>query len=676
MTNLKSQGLLSCARSVQGRIVFSGMLLLASASLLSLSGCSLGMTSGSDAGNPTAGVDLHGSAFGGQQPVNGGTVQLYSAPATGYAHAATALLTSTVTTQPDGTFNITASEYTCPGSPNDQVYLTVTGGNAGSGVNNNLALVAALGTCANLPNDFVNINELTTVASAYALSGFATDATHIGTSSTNYTGLKNAFATVNNLVNVGTGAALSVTPAYAGGPTGGTSPVTFASVVPQAEINTLGNLLSSCVNSGGGTAGDGSACGNLFTATTVGTAVPTDTFQAALSMAHHPGNNVGTLYGYSAVPSAPFSPVLATTPNDWTIALNFIGGGLGGNAGTNDAAASDLAIDVSGNIWTANNRTGVNSISELSNLGAPVSPSTILTPTVIKGGFHGGGLSNPDAIAIDPTSSNVWVSNSNAAQISEFTEAGIAVSGSGGFTGGGLTSTNKQLAIDGNGSVWVASNSTIAKFDSSGNPLSGAGFTSNINGAYAIAVDGATSGNSGGDIWVANSGNGFAVKLSNSGTPLLTSSNDITASFTQSAIDRSGSFWVPQPGTTQNLISWTANMSIPSGTSVLVPAGSNPAGIAVDGGNNIWVANQGNGGNVIELNGGSIVSPAGGYTGNGNPVANLFAVPKALGVDGSGNIWIINGTNVSTLTEFVGTAVPTITPKALAVQNNTIGQRP
>jgi len=48
---------------------------------------------------------------GGQQGVSGATIQLYAAGATGYGLAATALLTTTVTSHAAGSFNITG-DYT------------------------------------------------------------------------------------------------------------------------------------------------------------------------------------------------------------------------------------------------------------------------------------------------------------------------------------------------------------------------------------------------------------------------------------------------------------------------------------------------------------------------------------------------------------------------------------
>src|ERR1700693_5105122 len=72
-------------------------------------------------------VVLRGGVHGGQQPVSGASIQLYAAGATGYGSAATALLTTTVTSGAGGSFTITG-DYDCP-SASSQVYLVASGGN-------------------------------------------------------------------------------------------------------------------------------------------------------------------------------------------------------------------------------------------------------------------------------------------------------------------------------------------------------------------------------------------------------------------------------------------------------------------------------------------------------------------------------------------------------------------
>ena len=194
-------------------------------------------------------------------PVTGSEVTLYQTANSGYAAASTSI----ASTKTDSSGNWSLNGFSC--TSGTQLYLVATGGNpglstAGGPVNNaKLALTAVVGTCGGtyLASSF-NINEVTTVATEYALAGFATDSLHIGSSSTNSVGLTNAVATVGNLVNLTTGQALSTTPAYATQPAN-TSADTFRSIVPTDLINTLADLVAGCVN----TDGTGSACSNLLT---------------------------------------------------------------------------------------------------------------------------------------------------------------------------------------------------------------------------------------------------------------------------------------------------------------------------------------------------------------------------------------------------------------------------
>jgi hypothetical protein len=104
----------------------------------------------------------------------------------------------------------------------------------------------------------------------------------------------------------------------------GTSPgaVPAGFQFPASELYALADILATCVNSSGGTAGDGTPCGNLFQAvkpTGSGNA-PTDVVSAALSIAQAPTYNVDQIYGL--LPTAnPFSPTITTAPADWTLSL-------------------------------------------------------------------------------------------------------------------------------------------------------------------------------------------------------------------------------------------------------------------------------------------------------------------------------------------------------------------
>jgi hypothetical protein len=363
---------------------------------------------------PVTGQAMQGSVHGGQQPVAGAAIQLYAANSTTYAGNAYALLTTSVTTGASGGFSITG-DYTCP-SASSLVYLVATGGNpGGTSVNPNLAMMAALGSCGNLSaSTFINVNELTTVASAYALAPFMNSMTTAGTSVGNAQGLANAFATVNSLVNTTTGAL-----------SGPTLPVN--AVLPTAELNTLGDILAACINSNGGTAGDGSPCGQLFSYTTVGGTAPTDTIAAVLSIAHHPANNAMNLVAL-ATPASPFQPTLSSA-SDFTVAVKYKTGGF--------STPSSSALDASGNLWVTNSSN--DTLTVLSPTGSPMPGSP----------FSGGGLSKPSSIAID-SSGNAWIADRGSSMLSVFTPAGTGT-----LTSATNLSAPSGIAIDGQGILWI-----------------------------------------------------------------------------------------------------------------------------------------------------------------------------------------------------------------------------
>jgi hypothetical protein len=74
---------------------------------------------------------------------------------------------------------------------------------------------------------------------------------------------------------------------------------------------------------------------------------------------------------------------------------------------------------------------------------------------------------------------------------------------------------------------------------------------------------------------------------------------------------------------------------------------------------------------LVEFNGstGSVVSGSTGYA-----AGQLTNEPRALAIDGTGNLWLTNYDH--SLTEFIGLATPVATPLATAAKNNMLGTRP
>ncbi len=266
--------------------------------ILLLTGCSSQLWQTTPvAADPLA---IRGSVHGGQQPVTGATIQLYTVGTSADKSAATPLLTQTVTTDSSGSFTITGL-YTCTSAT--QVYLTATGGNPGGATANpNLALMAALGPCTALtPATFIVIDENTTVAATSALEPYMSSPAAIGSATSDASALASAFTLAAQYVSTASGQAPG-----AGIPSGYSDPISL--------INTLGNIMSACINSTGGTAGDSTNCGTLFTNTTPITgAAPTNTITAMLNIAKNPTANLTALYNLAPA-TGPFQPQLTAAP--------------------------------------------------------------------------------------------------------------------------------------------------------------------------------------------------------------------------------------------------------------------------------------------------------------------------------------------------------------------------
>jgi trimeric autotransporter adhesin len=282
---------------------------------LLLSGCAQRTPTGTT--TPLHPLVKHGNVSGGQEPVSGATIQLYAVGTTGDGSAATPLLTSAVTTDAHGDFDVTG-KYTCP-SPSTLVYITGSGGNPGlpAGMNNpSLSLMAALGPCGNLSaSTVIVINELTTVAAIWPLAPFISSSSAVGSSPSDAPALASAFTLAEAYADTSSGTVPGLN-------------VPSGTTVPVTEINTLADVLATCTNSAGGSAGDGSPCGALFAAATpAGGTAPTNVIGAGINIATNPTINVSNIFAL-AQPTAPFQPTLTAAPPNWAVQLATTTGGL------------------------------------------------------------------------------------------------------------------------------------------------------------------------------------------------------------------------------------------------------------------------------------------------------------------------------------------------------------
>ncbi|HEX3373933.1 MAG TPA: hypothetical protein VHS13_06955 [Edaphobacter sp.] len=588
-------------------------------------------------GSPLAG-NVHGGAF----PIVGSHIYLFAANPAGYGAPSISMLNPPqpgigfdnagyyVLTDDKGFFQITG-DYSC--TTGQQVYILALGGNPGlpaGETNPAIALMAALGACPEGQTNFasavpyITINEVSTVAAVYALSGFMTDPTHLGSSSTPNAlqGLANAFLTVTNLVDTASGTARIKS-------------VQGNGDVPQAEINTLANMLVTCINSDGGSNGSAS-CGPLFSnSPDLSGVAPTNTISAVLNIARKPGANVAPLFTASQI-TPTFQPTLTAAPNDWSLALTF-------NA---DKMVGPYfpAIDSMGNIWVP--AYGNNTLFEFDPTGAILSGTN---------GFTDGGLKLPYSIAID-SHDNPWVVNFgpvNASTVSKFSTTGAA-----------LVSTPYPCdtqcffpAFDAAQNLWIsgAQHATVLAPDGSV-----------VKKFTTTAFDSGIAINSAGVGWSIGQPSllyRITLPATLSSTSELTTA--ATTDLTSVAIDSADKVWYASAKNSALGVSDKNGAPVSPANGYTGGGLKGPAQIAVDGSNRVWVANRDGNSLSAFTNSGVAISPANGFQ------APNISNPRGLAIDASGNVWLTNFT-YNSLTEFIGIATPAATP----ISPTTHGQRP
>jgi sugar lactone lactonase YvrE len=629
---------------------------------LALAGCAMGnFTSGTAPVAATAGIA--GRVHGGQQPISGALVQLMEPGTSGYGSAPSLIVAAVAVTDANGAFTL-PRPYTCP-SNSGLVYLLATGGNAGAGVNSAIAEAAIVGNCNSLSaSTFVNISEVTTIAAAYALAPFATitagtpQTTNVGTSLTNLQGLYNAAGPAANLANNLTGFA------HVMGDIAGVVP-------PTSELNTLADILASCINQGTPNNPAGNCTALFSAAKPSGGLTPTDTFQAAIDIAQHPGANVSTLFGL--VPAnAPFQPTLPSAPNDFSVALGYNGGAItlsGDNVG--------VAIDATGNAWitdqpsTAN--PGVHSLTEITPAGAYPGGVAVASTS----GFGISSIGVPVGLAIDQ-SGYIWVCNNSAQNLLKFNPNPVTLNST--ITATSFSGPN-AVAFDGSGDAWVADFgaagggfSNVTEINTSGVEATGSPFTGGQQG-----VDVAVSPTA---VWQTNAQSNYVWRIALSNHAVTTV--QIGGSIGDVAIDHANNAWLAVTGNGSIFEISDAGGYVNTPFGGYQVSGTRPQNIAIDGLGNVfsgsYLSSGSSQGTLLEYsNSAVLLSPGTGFTGSAIiPVAP--SVAGGIAIDGSGNVWLsgfANGTGLlNYVTEVIGIAAPVVTPRATATTNNTLGTRP
>ena len=581
---------------------------LAAAALTLLTGCAMAPTTvtKNSAGSPAQPHKTAGLVRGGQQPISGATIQLWAVANT-FKGASQALLTPALSTDAGGNFDITG-RYQCPA--NAQVYITSAGGDSGSGDNANIVLAAALGPCSTLPLvQNITIDEVTTVAAAYALAPFAADSIDVGADPAQAVGLIHAMSSASLLADY----------------TRGTAPGPYASssaVVSVAAVNTVANIIAACVNS----AAVSASCSTLLSSTSAA-----DTFAASMAMAQSPGANVSTLYGL-ITPQSPFAPALGTAPGDFTLGVKITAASM--------TAPYGIALDGSGNAWVTS--SSGNAVTKISPTGGALSGIS---------GYTAGGLLAAQGVAID-NAGNAWIASTGGNAVIEFSPSGVVLSGAGGFTPASLD-TPFDLSLDKQGDVFVANFHGNSVTELTSNGAEAATSLSPVNallsGPTSVAID------SSGNVWVTSSGNGTVLAFA-AANGMLDAQSGLTDGWIQGTgqvvVDGSGSAWVASPGPSAVSV-FTPSFAAASNSPITSAGLTTPSGLALDGSGNMWVTNRQATGSLTELEAGS-GAPA-------KLALGVLSAPVGVAVDGSGNVWTANSGDDS-VTMFIGLATPTVTP--------------
>jgi len=487
--------------------------------------------SGGSGSGAVASATVSGGAVTAITVTTAGTGYTYNSPPTisfsggGGGSGATAVTevvgNNSALTSATGSFYLTGPISCTPGT---YLYLTASGGNPGLSVGTNnsaIAMMTALGPCNTLSSiTFVQINEATTVAGAYALAQFsggttwgtAQSTTPTGNPADNFAtssstqgsqGVANAMATANVLTSFVTGAS-------PGGNTSGTAKPDYW------QVNMIADILADCVNSSGPSS---TACSTLFA--DVDGSTPGDTLQAAVDMALYPNlgsTKITALYNLIPPSGIPFNPYpdLATQVQDLTIGITYYPVVPGTTTALTTDRVESIVIDEYGNPWIGT-ETGTPSatatyinagVLELDPTGNPIpnisgggtsltdyliNQFTLISPLTPTGSqYIGGEFSTTTEYgtwqgAFD-TNNNYWFYDGDSGNA--FTNSGgtgyngtsgsrgnlVGITGSGAaFTSNGYTTTitnggnssaigyrvansarGAGMTIDGNNNIWMA----------------------------------------------------------------------------------------------------------------------------------------------------------------------------------------------------------------------------
>lgn len=522
---------------------------------------------------------------------------------------------------------------------------------------------------ANCRNEKIVVNELSTVATAYALAQFIHRCEIFGPCS----GVRNSVRTIKNLVNLCNGKPAQVISNHQNGSND------VRSTRALQTQNTLANLIAACFDSK-------KLCKQLFSLVSQQSHSPIrNTFQAIHSIARHPFTQDNAALYAIAASKRVFGPSLKIVPEAWLLALHFINGGF--------SAPGRMAFDANGNVWNNNNfmppagslpNFPGRQVTVLNNQGEPILGSPIFSDAVFGSGY---------GTAVD-AHNNGWIGSFEGGQIAQFNKKGQLIQQTDG------QNHPMGMAFDQSGNVWVVNMGdptdpldfgSVSVF-LGGDVTKRIDHTDGIHKPFSCAIDEL------GRCWVANSGfapvGSVTVLKLLANTTIVVVKKDITSEALNTpvqpglptpiwgdfvspktiAIDQQGNAWVSSLEIDQ-ITFIDGDTFVP--TDYPVDPRSRGWGMAVDGSSVIWVASFTNPPLGPLFQKPPVISVVQGKGPNLGTFLYSFSNPSlqhltGLQLDASGNVWVANNWGLNTtpmqifggdgLVQFIGIATPVKTP--------------
>lgn len=349
---------------------------------------------------------------------------------------------------------------------------------------------------------------------------------------------------------------------------------------------------------------------NVYTTSTAFTLTPGNTGGTATSCTISPALPVGVTISPAGVISG--SSATASGAISYTVTATNAGGTTNSNTFTIAFIAPPIiSYTPSTNAYT---------------VGTAISP---LTPTVSASGgavasfafgnstaLTGGVLNAPYGAAIDPTTGNIFITNSGGTNILKYNSAGVYQSV---FSTG--YNTVVGLVFDSVGNAYVIDRGTgnVYKITPGGVVTT---IINGINSLRGITIDASN------NLYVASGGNNAVYKYTTSGTLITTLNNTNTSYPTAVAIDASGNIYVLDRNNNNVVVYNSSGIYV----STFATGFNGAYGLTIDGAGNIYVSDTGN--NAIKV-----------YNSAGTLLTSITTglnQPYGLVVDDGGNIFVAN----------------------------------